>query len=253
MGHDVRVLVFASVLLCATTVLAQERVVVVPLGKKPVGDATAADVVAGKTFSSNSGVGLAGTRPPGMPAATGQTLCYSTNPEDCGTIYCEVVDCANTGEDGEFQTGAAVASRFTDNGNGTVTDNLTGLIWLQEGNCIQFFSGDPAVSNARPWVAALAAVAQLAGGHCGLADGSAAGDWRLPNLRELQGLVDYSQIDPTLLPGHPFSDTLFGFYWSSTTVADFTNYGWLVDFHNGDVHYKVKSESYYVRAVRGGQ
>lgn len=250
MKHDVRVLVFASILLCATTALGQDRVVVVPLGKKAVGNATAADVVAGKTFSSNSGVGLAGTRPPGMPTVTGQTLCYDPA---CTTYLCDVVDCANTGEDGEFQTGTALVSRFVDNGDGTVTDNLTGLIWLQEGTCMQFFSGDPTGSNARPWVAALTAAAQLASGRCGLTDGSAAGDWRLPNLRELQGLVDYSQIDPSLPQGHSMPDTSFGFYWSSTTVADFTHLGWLVDFHNGDVDYKVKSESYSVRVVRGGQ
>ncbi len=43
------------------------------------------------------------------------------------------------GDDGDHMAGIAAPSpRFTDNGNGTVTDNLTGLVWLKDGNCIVF-------------------------------------------------------------------------------------------------------------------
>ena len=56
---------------------------------------------------------------------TGQFLCYDNEGN--------VIDCAGTGQDGDLQMGRASPDpRFTDNGDGTVTDNLTGLIWLQE-------------------------------------------------------------------------------------------------------------------------
>jgi len=61
---------------------------------------------------------------PAMVPKTGQTTCYDTagNPRDC----------AGTGEDGEYQMGVATTPRFTDHGNGTVTDNLTGLMWTKD-------------------------------------------------------------------------------------------------------------------------
>ncbi len=71
-------------------------------------------------------------------------------------------------DDGYYQKGVAAAGpRFTDNDNGTVTDNQTGLIWLKEGNCF----------GARNWNDALSACHNLASGSYGLTDGSKAGDW----------------------------------------------------------------------------
>jgi len=63
----------------------------------------------------------------GLPA-TGQTGCWDSSG---GSITC-----ADTGQDGDIQAGVALPDpRFTDNGDGTVTDNLTGLIWLINANC----------------------------------------------------------------------------------------------------------------------
>ena len=73
--------------------------------------------------------------------------------------------------------------RFTDNGNGTVTDNLTGLIWLKNASCY----------GQMPWTNALNVANALASGSCGLTDGSIAGAWRLPNVREMQSLIDYGR------------------------------------------------------------
>lgn len=248
-----RMLVFCYVVLVAVAAQGQTRVVVVPMGGAP-GDAVAADVVEGKTFSSKAGKGLTGTRSPGVLGKTGQTLCYDPA---CTVAPCNPVACASTAEDGESQTGVAVSPRFTDNDDGTVTDNLTGLIWLREGNCTAFFASDGIGHNDRPWQAALAAAQQLASGYCGLTDGSVAGDWRLPNLRELLSLIDFSQISPALPAGHPFLNTvssLPSYYWSSTTVAGYTYGAWLVDFSLGVVSNDFKSSgSNYVRAVRGGQ
>jgi len=244
--HLVAVLVFTSSMSVAE---AQNKVVVVPMGGA-TGDAVPADVVEGKTFSSKVGKGLTGTRSPGVLGRTGQTLCYDPA---CTVAPCDQVDCAGTGEDGELQTGVTVLPRFTDNSDGTVTDRLTGLVWLQEWSCFSFFADDFTGTNQRTWEAALAAADQLASGYCGLTDGSVAGNWRLPNIRELQSLIDYSQFNPTLPPGHPFIHAWSTYTWSSTTHAYYTHRAWHVSFFSGEVIYSDKSSSCYVRAVRRGQ
>ncbi len=98
-----------------------------------------------------------------------------------------------TGEDGETRYGANwtetqwfyifswTGVRYTDNGDGTITDNLTGLIWLQDANCL----------GAQTWADALSKANGLADGQCGLTDGSRAGNWRLPNINELSSLTQY--------------------------------------------------------------
>lgn len=78
-------------------------------------------------------------------------------------------------------------SRFTDNKDGTVTDNLTKLVWLKNTNCFGMLD----------WHRAIEVVKIPAEGACGpdpdllLSDGSSAGDWRLPAMMELCTLIDY--------------------------------------------------------------
>lgn len=89
---------------------------------------------------------------------TGQTTCYDS---------AGVIPCTGTGQDGDIRAGVAWPSpRFTDNGNGTITDHLTGLTWLKNVNCF----GD------QEWATALNLANNLHSGQCGLTDGSAAGD-----------------------------------------------------------------------------
>jgi hypothetical protein len=121
------------------------------------------------------------------------------------------------GDDGDLQAGVQTPTpRFTDNGDGTVSDNLTGLTWLQNANCF---------GEVGPWADALSAASNLADDptttttDCGLSDGSVAGDWRLPNIRELLSLVDFGGGRPTVPAGHPFLGVQSDDYWSSTTVA----------------------------------
>ena len=149
-----------------------------------------------------------------------------------------------TGDDGDLQKGVAWPDpRFTDNPDGTVTDNLTGLIWLKNANCF----------STRTWDQALSDCNSLAEGSCGLTDGSVAGDWRLPNLRELESLIDYGKESPALPDGHPFTDVQSSYYWSSTTLVNDAGVAWFVYFGNGFVNGDAKSSSIYVWCVRGGQ
>ncbi len=191
------------------------------------GDAEIGDVLTGKTFSNSTGTGLTGTRAPAPVPKTGQTAVYAT------------------GDDGDLQKGIAwPVQRFKDNNNGTVTDNLTGLIWLKKANCFFVYS----------WDDALSAVNELASGDCDLNDGSVAGDWRLPSLKELQSLIDYGKHDPALPDGHPFTDVQTFYYWSSTTYAPSTGYAWEVYLRDGYVGGSGKTDfPRYVWPVRGGQ
>jgi hypothetical protein len=158
-----------------------------------------------------------------------------------------------TGDDGGLQKGVAWPNpRFTDNKDGTVTDNLTGLIWLKNANCF----------GQRTWAGALADCNNLADKQCGLTDSSSPGDWRLPNIKELQSLIHYGVFDPALCnaagtgqwsEGDPFTDVQSSYYWSSTTHASSTDDSWLVQLNLGEVYYLYKSYNYYVWPVRSGK
>jgi len=147
-------------------------------------NAVSGNSVTGANFNAYNG-----SNPPVSLASTGQQISYVA------------------GDDADVNKGVAwPSSRFTDNLNGSVTDHLTGLIWLKNAGCL-------APAN---WTAALAEVSQLASGACGLSDASVAGQWRLPNIVELESMVDVSANNPALPSGHPFANVSTGIYWSST-------------------------------------
>ena len=102
---------------------------------------------------------------------------------------------------------AAAGVQYADNGDGTVTvtDSIGRLVWLEDANCAAAQGLTP--DGAMTWWQAEAWVAGLGDGACRLHDGSAPGDWRLPDKRELLHLE--------LLPGNPFRDVQGGPYWSS--------------------------------------
>jgi hypothetical protein len=148
------------------------------------------------------------------------------------------------GDDGDHQRGVGlVTPRFTDNDDGTVTDNQTGLIWLKDANCF----------GPRPWSLALSDCNGLADPSCGLTDGSNAGEWRLPNYKELFSLVDANNYDPALPTGHPFTNVVSGGYSSSTTIAAINLGIWTLPMYHGIPNFGDKIEQhYYVWPVRGG-
>ncbi|MBJ6799864.1 Lcl C-terminal domain-containing protein [Geomonas propionica] len=168
---------------------------------------------------------------------TGQKACYDT----AGTE----IPCAGTRQDGELQMGLAPPSpRFTDHNDGTVTDNLTGLIWLKQANCF----------GPQLWMDALSLAKNLHSGTCGLSDNSVAGDWRLPNILELESLVDISNINPALPTGHPFTNVQNTGYLSSTTNAFHPLRARYVYFPDGAVNGASKTlDPHFVWPVRGGR
>ena len=141
----------------------------------------------------------------------------------CGAADGSVIPCVGTGQDGEFQAGAYSPSpRFVDNGGGTISDLQTGLIWTKA-YCNGNSTGPD--TPALPWDEAQAYVTEIGNGVCGLSDGSAPGDWRLPNILELISLIDWGTNCPP--DGHPFTRpdgspaaSGIGWIWSSTTNAN---------------------------------
>jgi hypothetical protein len=184
---------------------------------------------------------------PARVGKTGQVTCY----DEGGAV----IPCAGTGQDGDKRGGVAWPNpRFVDNGDGTVTDMLTGLVWLRNANC-------PAISPAI-WTTALANANTLADGACGLTDGSVAGDWRLPSRFELESLLDLEYYSPALsnaagtaqwTEGDAFSGVLSGTYLSSSSYAIGPQYAWYVHLGYGDVSATTKTSTYYVWPVRAGQ
>jgi len=136
-------------------------------------------------------------------------------------------------------------SFYIDHGNGTVTDKSTGLMWQK---CSLGLSGSncgTGVVLTYNWQVALAVANE----------NSASGytDWRLPNMKELESLVEVAcnrpAINQTIFPV-----TLNGFYWSSTqsVSTNFKNYSRGISFVNGDSAILIKNSGKYVRLVRGG-
>ena len=173
---------------------------------------------------------------------TGQTTCY----DESGNV----IDCAQTGQDGDSQAGVDWPEpRFEDNGDGTITDHLTGLVWLQNACC---------AAGGMDWNNVLDHCNNLASGSCGLTDGSSAGDWRLPNVIELQSLVNAEESNSAAwLISQGFTRVRSNYYLSATTYARGTGcLAWFVEIETGYVQTYRKSPSppyVYVWPVRAGQ
>jgi len=137
--------------------------------------------------------------------------------------------------------------RFRDNKDGTVTDNLTGLIWLKNTNCLGMMD----------WKGAILAAKSLKDGDCGpdseliLSDGSSVGDWRLPTMSELCTLIDFSRRNPALPNGHMFSGVPPGYHWSATTLDYHSGMAWIVYFESGTTCYEdVTNQAGHILPVR---
>ncbi|MEI7509824.1 MAG: DUF1566 domain-containing protein, partial [Flavobacterium sp.] len=129
---------------------------------------------------------------------------------------------------------STLANHYTDNSDGTITDNLTQLVWQKVPN-----------ANALTWEQALtyAEGLTLAG----------ASDWRLPNIKELQSLNDESLTNPSVNSTY-FSAIGVKNYWSSTTLLPNPNNqtsAWYWNTQFGITTYDSKTNTNYVICVRG--
>ena len=159
---------------------------------------------------------------PGCLPDTGQDKCYDVegNEITCGSGY--------AGQDAEYDTGCQPS--YTDNGDETVTDECTGLMWQQEDD-----------DTARTWANALLYCENL-----GLAGYT---DWRLPNSRELESIVDAGRSGPAINTDY-FPGTDSSQYWTSSTNIGSPPNVWCVGFGGGYTNGYYKTHSYYTRCVR---
>ncbi len=180
----------------------------------------------------------------GLPK-TGQTKCYDA----AGTE----ISCSGSGQDAEYADPAgadigytrgsgtwanwnADGQRFKNNGDGTVTDRATNLMWVVDPSA----AGRGGTYN---WTNAINASENLTY--------ASYSDWRLPNIKELVSIVDYNRTNPAI--NTVFFTAQSTFYWSSTTYVGPT-IAWVVKFSGGGVYNDYdKTTTYYIRPVRGGQ
>lgn len=161
------------------------------------------------------------------------------------------------GDDGDVEAGVAWPDpRFADNGDGTVTDELTRLMWLQEPNCMYvyypgFDNDGTAEDGLVTWQHALDfAAAVNTGSYPDCAAGHA--DWRLANFKELLSLMDFGSSG-YVLPDHPFGSVgISTLYWSSTLYAAGSNVRSVRFFQNGVFFNEPVGNHNAAWLVRGG-
>jgi uncharacterized repeat protein (TIGR02543 family) len=136
-----------------------------------------------------------------------------------------------------------------DNGNGTVTHRNTGLMWKQcpEGlagaSCATPTGGPTTMTWGNALKAANAANAAAFAGY---------GDWRLPNVRELQSIVEWCGSMPSI-NRTAFPATIVYYFWSSSSYVPLPSNAWSVGFADGGSSSSPKLNPFAVRLVRGGQ
>lgn len=133
---------------------------------------------------------------------------------------------------------------FIDNGNGTVTDSSTGLIWQKCSRGLGVLIGDcstGSISSTNYTNAIL---------YCGTLTLGGRSDWRLPNVNELGSLIDYTKSTSPLID-NIFPNTVDS-YWSSTTyTSQGQNFAAGIQFSDGITYPVAKSFSINVRCVTG--
>ncbi len=165
-----------------------------------------------------------GARRGGLPV-TGQTTSYAG------------------GDDGDLQAGSAFSFQtFISSGDLLTRDRNTGLIWAADGNAEGCFNGQTAT-----WSQAV--------NHCDSLNFGGYEDWRLPNVRELQSIVDYGRMYPAVDGGY-FPNTSANYeYWTSTTWTTWSNIACTISFTTGCFSSQNKVtlgiNRVYLRAVRG--
>lgn len=195
------------------------------------------------------------TLPPARLLTTGQTTSFGA------------------GSDGDVRAG--IAQGYVDNGDGTITDTSTGLMWEKKSDDGSIHDKD----NVYTWSGASFGGTNMMDGTvvtflATLNDGGGfAGhtDWRLPNRRELESLIDLGSYSPAVVAafntncgayssGNPGCTVTAcscanpnpNNYWSSSSYLGFPQHAWVVSFNVGSVDDDQKSGNHFVRAVRGG-
>ena len=201
------------------------------LMKDKIDDIDASTILTGNTILGVEGTATAGTSGYEFPSKPLQTTLGTSN--YCTDATGAVISCTGTGQDGEFNAGQP--HDYTDNGDGTVTDNATGLMWQK---CTVGLSGEDCATGTATtqasWTAALATCNDLSlAGHT---------DWKLPNINELESIINRQYVNPAI-DRTTFPNTQSGNYWSSSTYVGSQSIAWLVNFYSGNTSVNGKTNS----------
>lgn len=158
----------------------------------------------------------------GTVPATGQAGCFDHEGNE--------IPCGGSGQDGEHQSGLSWPSERFELAGDSVIDHLTGLRWMKTADLDE----GPAT-----WEQALAAAAGMNPPGAPPAAG-----WRLPNINELESLVDLSRHSPALPEGHLFNDLQEG-YWSSTSSAFEPDWAWALYLDKGAIGIGQKKGAHF--------
>lgn len=128
---------------------------------------------------------------------------------------------------GVFVSDHVHAQQFTDNGDGTVTDNKTGLMWTQNANPFGRLDWNSALLRCSSY-----SIAEHSG-------------WRLPTLYELMSLSEVIKEK-----SHPFMNIQSSYYWSGSSPTEGSDFAWRVSVRFASARSFNKSLSYHVWPVR---
>ncbi|HUU99761.1 MAG TPA: DUF1566 domain-containing protein [Bacteroidales bacterium] len=157
----------------------------------------------------------------GVLSVTGQSECYDSDGLS--------ISCQGTGQDAEFRFGRAWPEQRFEVMKDTVIDHLTNLYWTQKANL---------TGNQVTWEEAFTTIKELNKlSHKKIV-------WRLPNINELESLVDCSVYSPALPAKHPFEDVRES-YWSSTTSMFEPDWAWALYLTKGAVGVGQKKGAHF--------
>ena len=180
---------------------------------------------------------------------TGQNFCYDWNSIMCDEYhdeegYYEVCDsdpCPSEGEDfyGQDASYTINPPDLTDNGDGTVTDNLTNLMWEQKNEENDF----------------LLYTYQEASTYCENLPLAGHEDWRVPTRKEYVNLLNLGRLSPSLdtdyFPFYILTSITDYYYWTSTDYHPDPVQVWVMQLAFGIIGVKSKEETLKIRCVRG--
>jgi len=200
------------------------------------------------------GGGGAGGAEGQAPKKTGQTKSYNADGD-------EVTD-NSLKDDGFYQKGTA-PSYTRDDATDIVTDHVTGLQWADDANVSNSSMRKQWLTDANYDICdnnhsapeCYDTSGDTAATYCSSLTLGGYSDWRLPTSKELEGIVDYGKVDPSI-DTDAFHHTSSSYYWSSTTNEYYHEYAWYVVFSYGHVDYVdygYRDGNAYVRCVRDGQ
>lgn len=187
-----------------------------------------------------------------FPAWAGTVSIPNTGQTSCWDQKGDAVSCTSTGQDGDIQAGYAWPNpRFTNNGDGTISDLLTGLMWPKgrDESKIKCAGYDNMQGTwSMFWTQSFDYIdCQNTNNYLGYSD------WRLPNINEFQSLFNAQQPDPyQWLATQGFDNLTGNNYWSSTTTAFYTTYAWVISPASSFLSGTIKTGYSYVLPVRGG-